>query len=179
MLRSLFGRREDPVKESMILVGVIFLAFGLLPVCAPHEPEPMIYSEPAFDRKAEEEAVRDAAEKVMAAFNAHDADCLLSLMDEDFETWWGDASGLEEAGPWVKSIFETLPDLHVEFKKEVGIDFLAPDVAVYKAYREVAGESGVKGAAEFRITAWVFRKRNGEWLYRTFFHRKEDPSRAG
>jgi hypothetical protein len=82
--------------------------------------------------------------------------------------------------PLLGTAVGAVPNLpvHSSFKKEVGVDFLAPDVAVYKAYREVAGESEANGTAEFRITAWVFKWRNGKWLFRTFFHRKEDPSRA-
>lgn len=57
---------------------------------------------------------------------------------------------------------------------EIGIVFVTPDVAIYKCRDEVTGGLDADGnprQPEKRLAAAVYVKKNGKWLWTTWFSR--------
>jgi ketosteroid isomerase-like protein len=149
----------------------------LLPACAPApEPEPEAAPEPAFDRASEEAAIREVGVKFFAAANKHDAKAWLASATEDVETWTGNLKG---KAAWEKYLteerWERQKDIQYKLLDEIGIVFVTPDVAIYKYRDETTGAIDADGKAippYKRLYALVLVKKNGNWLWTTFFARR-------
>ena len=131
-------------------------------------------SVPAMTDQAEDEAaIRKVFEQINAAFNNHDAKGMFALVDESAESWDGSRKGAAQA-EYYADMFKRMPSIKSNFLEEIGIIFLTPDVAVYKALMDNTGlvdEDGKPLPQLKWLGAWVMVKRNGKWLSAAFFSR--------
>ncbi len=163
------------MKYLMILVGVVCLS---LPACAPApEPEPEAAPEPVFDQAAEEAAVRKASKQGTAAWNKQDIETISALTDEHIESWRGTLKG---KSAWLKNAsqtFESQKDGQWKQTEDIGIIFITPDVAIYKARYETSGfvdENGNPEPPSKNLVAGVWVKKNGKWLQSAWLSRPEE-----
>jgi hypothetical protein len=161
------------MKQLLFLAGFVCFVAILLPACAPApEPEPEAAPEPVFDQAAEEAAIREAMEQMYAGANKHDVGAYTALMDENFESWDGRAKGLAAWGKNISDSWERQKDIQYTLLDEIGIQFMTPEVAIFKLYDEVAGSLDADGKSQppyKRLVARVFVKKNGKWLYAALF----------
>jgi uncharacterized protein (TIGR02246 family) len=166
------------MKYLIILSGVACLSFMLLPACAPApEPEPEATPEPQFDQAAEEAAVRQVIEQVLAVLNNHDAKALASLFIETYETWDGEVKGIEAYENDYSDFFERQKDLKYQFQDEIGLIFLKPDVAIYKGrgeFTDMLDDDGNTLPPQEYRHAWILMKENGKWLVAALFSALEE-----
>jgi ketosteroid isomerase-like protein len=147
-------------KLVVLLVGLC-----LLPAAAPAA---------AVDRPAEEAAIRKAMERMDDAYRLRDGQALGALMADDFENWLGTDKGRDIN---VKAGLEGLKSQSsVQYKRsgELGVVFISPDVALYKAYWEFSGMVDAAGSPlppMKLLGACVMVKREGKWLMAAFFSR--------
>ena len=142
------------MKYLMILTAGVCLLFTSVPMMA--------------DQTEDEAAIRKAEEMCLAAHHSHDATALAATYDENAENWIGTIKGravIEKqygenyAGP--------LQNLKIKVLDEIGIVFVTPDVAIYKARYEFSGMLDEEGKAlptNKVLYAKVFVKKNGKWL---------------
>ena len=136
----------------------------------------LLTSVPAMaDQAADEAAVREVVEQAFAAANKHDAKALMSLCAEGFENWTGTRKG---RAAWEKSLSETWgrqKDQKYELLEEIGLIFVTPNVAIHK-YRELTtgllDADGKPLPPRKRLLAYVYVKKNGQWLAAHFFARR-------
>ena len=131
-------------------------------------------SVPAMVDQAEDKAaIRKAMEQINAAFNNHDAKGMFALVDESSESWDGSRKGAAQA-EYYADMFKRMPSIKSERLKEIGIIFVTPDVAVYKALMDNTGLTDEDGKPLPQLKwlgAWIMVKRNGKWLSAGFFSR--------
>ena len=161
------------MKHLIVQLGAICLAFILLPSCAPApETEVEAALDPRFDQEAEEAAIRKFVVDVFAAFNRHDAKALAEL-EEHYIDFTGTISH-EEALKRYDEAFANYRDVHVELVKEIGIDFLKPDVAIQRRVTRMSASSGPDGKPvppSYGLRASVLMKKNGKWVLAANFER--------
>ena len=129
----------------------------------------LLASVPAMADQAEDEAaVREAEEKYIVTWNAHDGKALCATHVESVESWgggWKGKAACEKyygenfAGPW--------KNFQVKLSEEVGLVFVTPDVAIYKARYAHSGGFDREGKALPAgnvLYARVYVKKNGKWL---------------
>jgi uncharacterized protein (TIGR02246 family) len=124
------------------------------------------------DQAEDEKAIREASEKVMAAFNAHDAKAQTPLFDEKIEAWNGTGKGRAEHEKGYVEYFQNRPKIGMKHLDEIGIVFITPDVAIHKLRREMTGRVDADGKPlpdVKHLHARVFVKRNGKWLLAAYF----------
>jgi ketosteroid isomerase-like protein len=122
----------------------------------------LLVSVPSIAERAEDEvAIRAAMDRMYAALNRHDAKGVVAEMDESFETWEGDMKGLAAREKYWEGFFEANKEAKIELLNEIGIIFVKPDVAIFKARGQASGWGGLDG--EF-LSAHVFARKNGRWL---------------
>ena len=126
---------------------------------------------------ADEAAVREAAKQWIAAANAHDAKAIAkataALVTEDYEFWGGTVKGRAAYEKWLSEFF-TGQHVHVKQLEEIGIVFVTPDVAIYKARNEWSGfvdEDGKPIPPAKNLRANVYVKQGGKWLVAATFWR--------
>ena len=132
-------------------------------------------SVPAMAVQAEDEAaIRKVWEQNQAAFNNHDAKGMAALWETSLvESWNGSAKGAARV-EYYADLFKRQPSIQSERLEEIGIIFVTPDVAVYKALMDNTGlvdEDGKPLPQLKWLGAWVMVKKNGEWLSAAFFSR--------
>jgi uncharacterized protein (TIGR02246 family) len=165
------------MKKRLILTGFVCLFALLLSACAPApepEPEPQPAPEPVFDQAAEEAAIRKVVEKIIETANAHDVEAYTALHAEYAESWDGTAKGRVAWGKFVGDLWESQKDIQYKQLEEIGIVFVTPDVAIFKAVDEVTGSLDSDGTPlppQNELRARVFVKKDGEWLYAAYFSR--------
>ena len=165
------------MKQLFFLAGVVCLIAMLLPACAPApEPEPEVAPEPVFDQAAEEAAVRDATEQFMAAYNKHDPQAVAALIDEECRQWGDAVKGKAAFAKWYGERFERSKDLinQIKLSEEIGIDFVTPDIAIHKFREETTGVVDADGNPQplaKGLRAYLYVKKNGQWLRRAQFRR--------
>ena len=125
------------------------------------------------DRAEDKAAIRKVFEQINAAFNNHDAKGMFALVDESSESWNGSRKGAAQA-EYYADMFKRMPSIKSERLKEIGIIFVTPDVAVYKALMDNTGLTDEDGKPLPQLKwlgAWIMVKRNGKWLSAAFFTR--------
>ena len=131
-------------------------------------------SVPAMADQAEDEAaIRKVWEQTNAAFNNHDAKGMAALWDQSVESWNGSRKGAAQV-EYYADLFKRQPRIQSGFVEEIGIIFVTPDVAVYKARMDNTGlvdEDGKLLPQLKWLGAWVMVKKNGKWLNAAFFSR--------
>ena len=163
------------MKQLFLFAGVVCLIAMLLPACTP-PPEPVAEAapEPVFDQAAEEAAVREATRQYIAAHNKHDTEAIVALIDEECKQWGDWVIGKEAYAKWYEENFEQSKDLQVELSDEFSIDFITPEIAVHKFREEMTGivdEDGNPQPPEKGLRAYLYVKKNGQWLRRAQFWR--------
>jgi len=120
------------------------------------------------DQAADEAAIRNAEEEYIVTWNAHDGKALCATCVEEYESWNGNVNGRPAcekyygenfAGPW--------KNFQVKLSEEVGVVFVTPDVAIYKARYAHSGGFDREGKALPAgkvLYARVYVKKNGKWL---------------
>ena len=135
----------------------------------------LLISVPAIAAQAADEVViREVVKQLFAAMGKHDAEAYVALCDEDFEMWEGDIKGHAATEKYLSGMFSDAKDIQFKLLDEIGIVFVTSDVAIYKHYDEVTGrlDDDGKSVPPFkRLSARVFVKKNGKWLYVAGFHR--------
>jgi hypothetical protein len=79
---------------------------------------------------------------------------------------------------YLSDIFSNAKDFQIKLLDEIGIVFVTPDVAIHKHNDEVTGSIDADGKPlppDKRISARVFVKKNGRWLFSTQFYRSIEP----
>jgi uncharacterized protein (TIGR02246 family) len=150
------------MKHLMILTIGVCLLFAAMPVMA--------------QSAADEAAVREAVEKLVATFNTHDMKAMVALMDETSVPWESRAKGSRERQEqYFTEYFAIQKNVNSKITEEVGIVFVTPDVAIYKAYADVTGivddDGKAMPLAAKVLGAWVAVKKGGNWLMAAYFGR--------
>lgn len=104
----------------------------------------------------------------------HDAKAYAALCAENFETWEGDVKGPAAMGKAMSDIFAHSKDIQYTLLDEIGIVFVTPEVAIYKHHDKITGrldDSGKSLTPYKRISARVFVRKNGKWLFASHFFR--------
>jgi uncharacterized protein (TIGR02246 family) len=144
-------------KFSIFMVIVTLLA-SVTPVMAGQSAE-------------DEEAIKKVVEQLYAALNKKDIKAAFALCDENFENYTGTLKGREANEKRWMPIFKTRFK-NVQYKpvEEIGIQFITPDVAIYKDSYDFTGaldEDGNTLQALKWSNAHVFVKKDGKWMYAT------------
>ena len=132
----------------------------LLPVVA--------WAGPAED----EAAIRDVVAGIYAGFNAHDSAAIARLCDDSLDTWETGRSGREEVLAWIREMVPGAQSGAAREVEELGISFIASDVAIQKSRRELTGLTDTDGKplpAQSQLFLRVFVRVDGRWLLRGFF----------
>lgn len=136
----------------------------------------LLASVPATADQAEDEAsIRSATKQYVAAFNKHDAMAIAALVDEDCETWEGDIKGRAAMEETYVDIFANNEHVQYKLTDEIGIVFVTPEVAIYKHNDEITGALDADGKPLppiKRLSAKLFVKKNGSWLWAAHFYRR-------
>jgi uncharacterized protein (TIGR02246 family) len=129
----------------------------------------LLISVPAMADQAEDEAaIRKVEEMYIAAYNAHDSEAVHATYVEDVQVWRGHISGRAAATKNLAEVFAgPYKNLKVKVENEIGIVFITPDVAIYKAVLAGSGMVDEEGKAlppAKNMYAKVYVKKNGKWL---------------
>jgi ketosteroid isomerase-like protein len=155
-------------KLLMIIPLVILLCFTFS--CQQGEE---VAEEPAVDIEAEEAAIRETMKTAIEGLNNHDIQAHLSTLTEDFETWSG--RGEKNAREkYFTELWEWQKNVKYNVVEELGITFISPDVALYKARCESTGEIEKDGTPIPRNEwqgAWILAKKGGKWLIPAWYTR--------
>ena len=140
------------MKFLMILTLGFCLLFAAVPAVA--------------DQAADKAAIREAMDRMYAAWNRHDAKGLVAEMHETYETWTGDMKGPAARQKYWEERFAAQKSAKYTKREEIGIVFVTPDVAIWKARGEISGwvdENG-KTMPPYRfLMGSVVVKKNGKW----------------
>jgi uncharacterized protein (TIGR02246 family) len=149
------------MKRFMIFTVGVCLLFAAVPAVA--------------QSAADEAAILKAEENFDAAWNAHDAKVVVATMVENVEGWEGQYKGKAAIEEQLTGFFAGPgKDFHTELLDVIGVYFVTPDVAIYKARYEASGvvdEGGNAEPAEKLLFARVYVKKNGGWLGAAMFTR--------
>jgi ketosteroid isomerase-like protein len=136
------------MKRLMILTVGVCLLFAAMPVIA--------------QSAADEAAIKKANEDRLTAYNAKDVKAYLPFMDVDCRNGFNGnpcSAAARESGEFP----EGQKTAQIRILKEGDIQFITPDVAVYRYTMELTGTGSpdVDGNHE---AARVYVKRDGKWL---------------
>jgi hypothetical protein len=95
-------------------------------------------------------------------------------MDESFETWEGDMKGLAAREKYWEERYKTQKDSSTNVSDVIGVIFVTPEVAIWKAKLEalnMLGDDGKLIPATKFLMASVLAKKNGKWLEVASFSR--------
>jgi len=154
-------------RKACLMKFIVVLAVG---ICL------LLSSVPAMaEQAADEAAIRKAMEQNFATWNAKDVKSHVALYSEVAVPWEyagrGDLEGVEK---YLTSVFMKQKDAKAKITQEIGIVFVTPDVAIYKAYAErtgmVNGDGKVMPPSK-GLGAWILVKKGGVWLFAASFHR--------
>ncbi|GAI15834.1 unnamed protein product [marine sediment metagenome] len=126
-----------------------------------------------IDIEEDEVAIRKVLEQINAAFQNHDAEGMAALWDQSVESWNGSRKGAAQV-KYYADLFNLQPSIKSNHLEEIGIIFVTPDVAIYKALMDNTGLVDKEGKPRPQVKwlgAWVFNKKNGKWLNAAFFSR--------
>jgi len=128
---------------------------------------PMIAGQSVED----EAAIRKVVEQLYAALNKKDIKAAFALCDENFENYPGTLKGREANEKAWEPIFATrFKDVQYKQFEEIGIQFITPNVAIYKDRYDFSGALDKEGNT-MPSTKWsnahVLLKKDGKWRYAT------------
>ena len=149
------------MKKVLILIIGVCLLFTSVPAVA--------------DQSVDEAAIRKAMENNFATWNTKDVKGHVALYDEVSVPWeYGGKITGEGREKYIATVFTKQKDAKAEITKEIGIVFVTPDVAIYKAHGARIGMVDGDGKAmppSKGLGAWVLVKKGGKWLFAASFHR--------
>jgi ketosteroid isomerase-like protein len=157
------------MKKLLLILPLVFLlcfTFG----CQKAEE---VAEEPAVDVEAEKAEILETIKKSFEGLNNQDIQAHLSTLTEDFETWSGKGDkntrekSFTERWEWQKNVKYNVVE-------ELGITFISPDVALYKARCENTGEiqkDGTPLPTHKWQGVWILAKRDGKWLIPAWYSR--------
>jgi ketosteroid isomerase-like protein len=120
------------MKRLMTLTVAVCFLFPSLPAMA--------------DQAEDEAAITKAEEKYLVVHNAHDAKAVVESYVEDVENWSSSFKGRAAAEKFLAESFAgPNKDSQIKLLDEIGIVFVAPDVAIYKARYEFSGSADEEG----------------------------------
>jgi ketosteroid isomerase-like protein len=125
------------------------------------------------DVEAEEAAIRETMKKAIDGLNNHDIQAHLSTLTEDFETWSGRGEKKAREKYYIE-LWEWQKSAIYKVVEELGISFVSPDVALYKARCESTGQIEKDGTPIPRNEwqgVWILAKKNGKWLIPAWYTR--------
>lgn len=126
------------------------------------------------DEAEDEAAIRKVMEQAYALANEHDAEGLTALLTEKWEDWGGNRKGRTAWKKYWSELWERQKGARGKLLEEIGIIFVTPDVAIYKAIDETTGmlDAGGKPLPSRKdLNAHVLVKENGAWLLMAVFSR--------
>jgi hypothetical protein len=129
----------------------------------------LLISVPVLADQAEDEAaVRKAEEAYIVTWNVHDGKALCATCVEDYESWNGNVKGRAACEKYYGESFAgSRKNFQVELLEEIGLFFVTPDVAIYKArygFNGVVDDEGKTLPPGKVLYARVYVKKNGKWL---------------
>ena len=151
------------MKKLLMIIPLVFLlcfTFGFL--LSQEVAEELMET----NQNADEIAIRETMEKSINGLNNHDIEAHLSTLIEDYETWSGRGElkarekNFTELWKWQKSAMYKVVE-------ELGISFISPDVALYRARYERTGQIEKDGTPIPRNEwqgVWILAKKGGKWL---------------
>lgn len=135
----------------------------------------LFVSSPAIaDQTADEAAVRETVKKALDEYNKRDLKAHLFMLTEDYENWTGSEKGLKVREEHLVERWKVQKTAQYNVVEELGIHFVAPNVAIYKARCEGTGEVREDGTSipSYKwFGAWVLVKKGGKWLIAELFSR--------
>jgi uncharacterized protein (TIGR02246 family) len=147
------------MKFPLVLVAGVCLLFAAVPVMA--------------DQAEDEAAIRQAREKRIAAYNTQNAKLVGETIVEDVEDWAGNLKGKDAGIKALVMLFESAwKDLRITQLEEIGIQFITPDVAVFKSrqvYSGILDETGKTAPSMEVLFAEIYVKKNGKWLAHSWY----------
>jgi uncharacterized protein (TIGR02246 family) len=119
----------------------------------------------------DEAAIRKLVKQAYTNFNNHDIEAQFALADENFENFNAKLKGREANQKFWAEVFKTRFK-NVKYKQieEIGIQFITPNVAIYKDRYEFSGVLDKEGNSRPKSTwnnAYVLVKKDGKWKYAT------------
>jgi uncharacterized protein (TIGR02246 family) len=166
------------MRYPFISLGIVCLLASFVLGCAPEsEPGPATAEEPEVDLQAEGAAVREVLEQVQAAIESKDAEALTANYVESYETWNGETKGLAAYREYYADFLQSQKDVKWELEDEIGLVFVKPDVAIYKArsvFTDMLDDDGNKLPPQEYRHAWVLIKQDGRWLIAALFSAVEE-----
>jgi uncharacterized protein (TIGR02246 family) len=163
------------MKNLFFFLGLVCPVAMLLPACAPApEPESEPAPEPVFDQAVEEAAVRAIVRQGFDTWNQHDPQAHLDVYVDDYENWAGTLKGRTAREKSYLETWSRQEDSQHVLLDEIGVIFVTPDVAIFKAIAENTGfldEEGKPLPPLKWMGAWVLSKNDGKWLVSAIFSR--------
>ena len=132
-----------------------------------------VAEEPAVDIEAEKAAIRETMKTAIEGINNHDIQAHLSTLTEDFETWSGKGDKETREKNFME-LWEWQKNVKYNVVEELGITFITPDVALYKARCESTGEIEKNGTPIPRNEwqgVWILAKNDGRCLIPAWYTR--------
>ena len=123
---------------------------------------------------ADETEIRAAIKQYINAHNKHDIKAMAAFIDDNWQNFTGERKGKASYGKWMTEWFEQNADRHLAVAKEIGIEFITSDVALYTYYQEVTGlvdDDGNAQPASKGLSGWLFARKGGQWKMRKWFWR--------
>jgi hypothetical protein len=174
------NERSNPTRHIWLRFSAISVALLLASACAPEgESDPAASAESEFDAPAEEAAIREVWDEIIAMFNGHDAGGWAALFDESFVRWEGDVKGPAAEEAYMAEFFEHQPDVEYGQLDEIGLVFVTPEVAIYRTFGQVSnvvGSDGSRVPPNQILEGWIFVKRSDSWKVATYFLRPVEAS---
>lgn len=156
------------MRRLAILTGVISVAFPMLPACAPTPG-------PEADLEAEEQAVREVAQAVLAAYENRDSKTMVDMCDEPFMNLGTVFRGRDSMQATFEAFFAGLGATRLNILEEIGLEFVTPEVAILQTRFEFTNRppdaDGNPQPPEQYYDANVYVKKDGRWLRKAAFLR--------
>jgi hypothetical protein len=157
------------VNEGEIMRTFVTLTIALLVTVVPVMAQ----------RAADEAAIKKSAEQYYSARDERDLKAMTTFVDENFQNWTGTTKGKEShEKEWEDRLAQRSKDSKTALVKDVGIDFITPDIAVYSFYTETTGLVDEEGKVQPPLkgrNGRLYVRKDGQWLLRkTFWRRVEE-----
>ena len=135
----------------------------------------LLISVPALaDQASDETAIREVIKQGFTTWNQHDPKAHMAVYVEDYESWDRTRKGRAAFEKYWTEFWGRQKDSQQKLLDEIGIIFVAPDAAIFKARAELTGlvdEDGQAQPPNKWIGAWVMSKSNDKWLVSAIFNR--------
>ena len=146
------------MRRLLVLLVFIFLFSNVGPMAGGQSAE-------------DEAAIQKLVKQAYTNLNNHDMEAQFALMDENFENFNAKLKGREANQKFWAEVFKTrFKNVKYKQLEEIGIQFITPNVAIYKDRYEFTGALDKEGNPWPKSTwnnAYVLVKKDGKWKYAT------------